>query len=134
MNFDQIEGDKGHVKCPFPNCNTKIIPYNKSLKDSIQIICNSPEMVNVEESEIQLEFFKIKDMWDFDNIGVSRPLQEYKDFKVNDKRFDIERLLICSECDKGPIGFAGHYEDEEKLPNTLTFYLSCKSMKYDIQT
>lgn len=131
MNFDQIEGDKGHVKCPFPNCNTKIIPYNKSLKDSIQIICNSPEMVNVEESEIQLEFFKIKDMWDFDNIGVSRPMEQIENFAVRGNSFNIERLLICSECDKGPIGFAGHFaKDDAANPNNMTYFLSCESMKY----
>lgn len=131
MNFGEFDG-KGHVKCPFPNCDTKTIAYNQKLKDSIRIISNPPEMVNINASETDVKFFEVNDMWDFDNIGVSKPLEEFKDFKIDSKNFEIERLLICSECDKGPIGFAGHFEDEEKLPNTLKFFLSCKSMKYDI--
>lgn len=134
MNFDQVKDNTGHVKCPFPNCNTKVIPYTESLKQSIAEICNAPSMVNIEDtSSSNTHFFQVQDMWDFDNIGVSRPLGDHKDFRIDDKVFDIERLLICSECDKGPIGFAGHFqEDQNKSPQNLLYFLSCNSMKYQI--
>lgn len=132
MNFDEVKDKTGHVKCPFPECNTKVIPYNETLTESILEIANPPKMVNVEASE-NVQFFKVGDMWDFDNIGVSRPLDDNKDFTIDDKVFDIERLLICSECDKGPIGFAGHFHnDENKSPQNLLYFLSCNSMKYQL--
>lgn len=129
MNFSEINDDCKTVKCPFPSCSTKIIPYTEALRTSILKVPNAPSMVNVESSDI--DFFKVNDMWDFDNIGVSRPMNEAKDFKVDDKNFSIERLLICSECDKGPIGFAGHFEgNEDPTPNNLIYYLSCNSVLY----
>lgn len=116
------------IKCPFPQCDTKIIPYTEALVQSVIEVPNAPEMVNVDQPVTK--FFRVEDMWDFDNIGVSRPLQDIKDFKINDEIFDIERILICSECDKGPIGFAGHFSNQEKHPNSLLYFLSCDSMKY----
>lgn len=134
MEFDHVKDSTGHIKCPFPNCNTKIIPYTETLKGSMISIENAPSMVNIDQSTLdKIDFFRVGDMWDFDNIGVSRPLQENKDFKIDDKVFDIERILICSECDKGPIGFAGHFNnDENKSPQNLLYFLSCKSMKYQV--
>lgn len=129
MKFDQIGENNGKIKCPFPNCNTNVIPLTDGLRGSITTVPNAPKMVNLEKAE---KFFKINDMWDFDNIGVSRDLPEIDNFTVDDVLFDIERILICSECDKGPIGFAGHFKDQEKLPNNLTFFLSCDSMEYQI--
>ncbi|EGV61356.1 Guanine nucleotide dissociation stimulator for Sec4p [Yamadazyma tenuis] len=134
MNFEQAREGTGSVKCPFPNCDTKIISYTEPLRESVVQIPSAPEMVNLEKTPSSSKFFRISDMWDFDNIGVSRPLEQYTDFKIDSQTFDIERILICSECDKGPIGFAGHFNhDTEKSPNTLTYFLSCNSMVYSGQ-
>lgn len=82
------------------------------------------------------KFFKIDDVWDFDNIGVSRPSGDIKQpiIEENNKvlNIKIERLLICSECDKGPIGFAG-LEGEDTDVKNLKYFLSCSSVLYDIK-
>lgn len=118
------------LKCPFTKCNATIISYNNLSPVKVE---NSPQMLypsNYEPSnEVFTDFFRINDVWDFDNIGVSRPSDELKQPKVSDSSFTIERLLICSECDRGPLGFAGHEQGETDV-SKLIYFLSCESVLY----
>lgn len=139
--YDQIdlgklvgEEKKVIVRCPFTKCNARIILVNKSLYDNFQTVKNSPEMVQPQESsgEGKEDFLKINDVWDFDNIGVSRPSDDLKQPEIDSTTFKIERLLVCSECDRGPLGFAGH-ETEETDVNKLKYFLSCSSVVYNVE-
>lgn len=75
-------------------------------------------------------FFKIDDVWDFDNIAVSKPTADLAKPTVADSSFSILRLLICSECDRGPLGFAGHLNGDSDV-GKLVYFLSCESVLYD---
>lgn len=132
------------IRCPFTSCNTRIIHLKPIINNEVEIK-NSPDMVAISEStpvpvtstDDSSFFFKIEDAWDFDNIGVSRPADDLKQptIKLGDEsvlKFKIERLLVCSECDKGPIGFAGFQDDENDVKN-LKYFLSCNSVIYDVK-
>lgn len=126
------------IRCPFGSCNTRIIMLSEKLLSSELIIKNSPDMVQISDNADSNpnQFFKINDVWDFDNIGVSRPSGDIKQpiIEENNKvlNIKIERLLICSECDKGPIGFAGLEGGDTDVKN-LKYFLSCSSVLYDIK-
>lgn len=125
------------IRCPFGTCNTRIIPLSEKLISNELHIQNSPDMVQLSDNSNPTSlFYKINDVWDFDNIGVSRPSDDIKQpiIRENDKTLNIkiERLLICSECDKGPIGFAGLEEGLTEVKN-LKYFLSCNSVLYDVE-
>lgn len=131
------------IRCPFTECNTRIIPLSTVSANKTEIE-DSPDMIAISESspipantiDGVSDYFRIEDVWDFDNIGVSKPSDQLKQPIVKNKDqsislFKIERLLICSECDKGPIGFAG-FEDGETDVKNLKYFLSCNSVLYDV--
>lgn len=127
------------LRCPFEKCNTRVIPLTDALRTSETTVHNAPPMLDVsEEASAQTSqeekelFFKIDDAWDFDNIGVSRPAPDLKQPSIHNTDFSIERLLICSECDKGPLGFAGFLDGETDIKK-LVYYLSCSSVLYDVE-
>lgn len=68
-------------------------------------------------------FYKAKDIWEFDNIGVSKPPSnvhdaEYIKMKNEDgetHHFAIVRYLVCGTCDQGIFGFGGYPSDLEDL-------------------
>ena len=128
--------DTGVVRCPFASCNARIIARSNALNESLQEIKNSPLMLKTTEDNTDEDdhhhFFHVGDVWDFDNIGVSRPAADlehplFSGGKSQD--FKIERLLICSECDRGPLGFAGFFNGENDVQK-LSYYLSCSSVVY----
>ena len=114
------------IRCPFDTCNARIIKLDSKLAGSQTTIANAPQMTADSE-----HFFAIADVWDFDNIGVSRPAPGLET-KIVQPLAKIERLLICSECDKGPLGFAGFIDGDDTDVKNLTYYLSCESVKYDV--
>lgn len=131
------------IRCPFSSCNTRIILLSTVNANKAQIE-GSPDMIAISESspvpantiEGVSDYFRVEDVWDFDNIGVSKPSEDLKQPTIKNKDasislFKIERLLICSECDKGPIGFAG-FEDGETDVKKLKYFLSCNSVLYDV--
>lgn len=143
QHFKEVDANKNTnssiiIRCPFDSCNTRIIMLSDKLLSNKLNIQNSPDMVQISDNTDSKanEFFKINDVWDFDNIGVSRPSDDIKQpiIEENNKvlNIKIERLLICSECDKGPIGFAGLEEDDTDVKN-LKYFLSCNSVLYDIK-
>ncbi|GEQ67456.1 hypothetical protein JCM33374_g1121 [Metschnikowia sp. JCM 33374] len=114
------------LRCPFPECHARIIRLDAKLASTQVKLDNAPQMTA--DSEL---FFTIADVWDFDNIGVSRPAPDLEK-KTVAPLARIERLLICSECDKGPLGFAGFVSEDETDVKKLAYYLSCESVKFDI--
>lgn len=77
-------------------------------------------------------FFQVADVWDFDNIGVSKAVPELHKSEAVGDLAKVERLLICSECDRGPLGFAGYVNAEDTDHKNLTYYLSRETVKYDV--
>lgn len=124
------------IRCPFDKCNARIIVLSKQYLANEITIQNSPEMVQLTgTSDDQTHFFKVNDVWDFDNIGVSRPADGLSQPTVEEgenMNLRVERLLICSECDKGPIGFAGFQDGNNDVKN-LKYFLSCNSVLYDVK-
>jgi hypothetical protein len=117
------------LRCPYSKCNARIIkPSEKCdiIEDNIEIEFIRPSSAT-DESETSVveddhKFLRIDDVWDFDNIGVS------KNF---DNKHDIERLIICSDCDRGPLGFAKFdLGNEDKNVKDLRYYLSLGSCVY----
>ncbi|KAG0680519.1 hypothetical protein C6P40_002342 [Pichia californica] len=73
-------------------------------------------------------FYKAKDIWEFDNIGVSKPPKDLKNpefIKLKSENggdihnFAIVRYLVCGECDKGVFGFGGYSFDLEDSENRI---------------
>lgn len=112
------------LRCPFDGCHARLIRLLPSLNSSRTVISGAPKM-----TQASTNFFLIHDVWDFDNIGVLRAA----DFEVSGTSplAKVERLLICSECDQGPLGFAGFSKDDETDVKNLIYLLSCESVLYD---
>lgn len=121
---------EGVARCPFPSCNTRIILL-KQVRESRVLVTGAPEMVVPNQDTPRSDdFFRVDDVWDFDNIGVSRPAQDLPQPQVQDSNVRIERLLVCSECDQGPLGFAG-FEDGDTDVKQLKYFLACLSLLYN---
>lgn len=116
------------LRCPFAECNTRIIPLTPELKQALVTISGAPDMItsSADAHETANEFYVVNDVWDFDNIGVSRPTDEAPTPDIAD--FTIQRLLVCSECDRGPLGFAGYAGTDDDVKK-LRYYLSSTSVK-----
>lgn len=76
-------------------------------------------------------FYRVDDVWDFDNVGVSRPTANMALPIVGDETLNVERLLVCSECDRGPLGFAGVSETQSNTHENLKYFISCDSVLYE---
>ncbi|KAI5968253.1 hypothetical protein CANMA_002469 [Candida margitis] len=137
------------LRCPFPSCHARIIAYSATATPSVDIdhapLCASIESYHSQKSDPKLSssttaFYSIGDVWDFDNIGVSKPSEVLPDPIVvganghedESEKVDVERLLICSECDRGPLGFAGIAIGEDKTHLNLKYFLSQNSVLYDV--
>lgn len=135
VEYDEVDGTEVRlsiVRCPFSPCNARIIASNGLRRVKI---ADSPSLVSILKDQDHDTFFAVDDVWDFDNIGVLRPSDDIKQPKIgenNTEDIKIERLLICSACDKGPLGFAG-FEGDESDVKKLKYFLSCKSVLYQLQ-
>ncbi|ODV80240.1 putative nucleotide release factor [Suhomyces tanzawaensis NRRL Y-17324] len=126
------------TRCSFQKCNARIIPVTETLQKNIVEIKEAPKMMSTatdanEVVKSSASFFQIGDVWDFDNIGVSRPTEEVAGkFSLEDSEtfINIERVLVCSECDRGPIGFAGLSSTDLNDVKNLKYFLSCNSVLY----
>lgn len=116
--------DNAILRCPFDLCHARIIRLLPSLYSTKTTIEGAPKM-----TKDSLNFFQIGDMWDFDNIGVLKTI-DLASTSVGPLA-KVERLLICSECDQGPIGFAGYIEADQTDVKKLVSLLSCESVLYD---
>jgi len=90
---------------------SSLVEHGKNAKQILCIRCKSkilpPQMGTYEESEFELEsmtkdtvgqkevlkqFFRVEDMFDFDNIGFTNTVETTK-------------FLSCADCDVGPLGY-----------------------------
>uniref|UniRef100_A0A0L0P0M5 Mss4-like protein n=1 Tax=Candidozyma auris TaxID=498019 RepID=A0A0L0P0M5_CANAR len=129
IGFSEIQSKqypRSIIRCPFDNCKTRIILLNETLAQRRREIANAPAMA--QESR---NFFELDDVWDFDNIGVSKAAPQLQSSLKVGEIEKVERLLICSECDKGPLGFAGFRNPEDTDVKKLCYYLSCESVAYE---
>ncbi|QPG76621.1 hypothetical protein FOA43_004013 [Brettanomyces nanus] len=62
------------------------------------------------------QFYRVDSFWDFDNVGVSKPVINITSDQVinlvrcdtnESENFLIYRYLTCGGCDKGAVGFGG---------------------------
>lgn len=124
-------GEGDHVgkvmRCPFAQCNTRIIECSPGLYATKKAVALGPAMATA-LGEASGDFYVVGDVWDFDNIGVSRASADLEQPGIDN--FKLERLLVCSECDRGPLGFAGFVGDESDVKN-LVYYLSTNSVVYE---
>lgn len=112
------------IRCPFDKCNTRIIKLDQTLAQSVTEVPGAPKMT------VDLRrFFVVNDVWDFDNIGVSKPTDTLESVESLAK---VERLLVCSECDQGPLGFAGYSDASETDVKKLQYFLACEAVVYDL--
>lgn len=124
---EALDAENAILRCPFEGCNARLIRLQPSLKSTKIVIPGAPKM-----TQESVDFFQIADVWDFDNIGVSKPaeLESASDVPLA----KVERLLICGECDQGPLGFAGFISADESDVKKLSYFLSCESVLYDVTT
>ncbi|ODV67175.1 Mss4-like protein [Hyphopichia burtonii NRRL Y-1933] len=143
IEYDHYGGDI-IIRCPFEMCHARVIPL-ATVRGTEILIQNSPDMLQIKDNHAvptptngNIQFYKVNDVWDFDNIGVSKPANDLKQPIIKDSQdsepieFKIERLLVCSECDKGPLGFAGHQDNNTDV-KSLKYFLSCKSVLYEVR-
>lgn len=87
-------------------------------------------------------FLVVPDVWDFDNIGVSRDIPSSllgdlgdKDeftFDYGDSSWKIKKCLkylICADCDKGPIGLICQVQDQDNDEEKVIHLLSLRSLQ-----
>ncbi|KAL0861722.1 hypothetical protein ABMA27_009201 [Loxostege sticticalis] len=100
---DYVEDGKNKllVKCKF--CGSKIL--EKKTAKYVAIEKELPLMqqdANRKDGEVQKEmineYFHVENMYIFENIGFTHPVDNYK-------------YLICADCDAGPVGY---YELDSK--------------------
>ena len=79
------------------HCPSKILPpnmgfYEDSKEYELQIVKKDAEGAVCITKEKIFQFYRVEDMFDFDNVGFS-------------KTVDNKKYLICADCDAGPIGY-----------------------------
>ena len=94
LSEDDVKNIKQLV-CPY--CPSKILPpkmgsYEDTKEYELQIVKKSDEGVVHIAKEKLSQFYRVEDMFDFDNIGFSNTVDEVK-------------YLICADCEAGPIGY-----------------------------
>ena len=78
-------------------CPSKILPptmgsYEDSKEYELQIVKKNDEgIVNIVKEKLS-QFYCVEDMFDFDNVGFSKTVENMK-------------YLICADCEAGPIGY-----------------------------
>jgi hypothetical protein len=69
-------------------------------------------------------FYKAKDIWEFDNVGVSKPPSNIKNAEIFTLKacedgevhnYAVVRYLVCGHCDQGAFGFGGYLMDLDEL-------------------
>ncbi|CEP21090.1 unnamed protein product [Cyberlindnera jadinii] len=117
------------LRCPYSQCNARIITPKcnvvKRIETGIPFIKVGED---VSTDAITDNFIIVDDVWDFDNIGVSKPTDQFVESGVK-----VERLIICSECDRGPLGFAFFDNDDEKDVKKLKYAVHLDSFVYDLK-
>lgn len=128
--------------CSFKECSCKIIKLESapivklqnSVLDTFQLMQQHKSETTNEQADV--EFLLIKDVWDFDNIGVSKDIPSHQDvvediaFELDGQQWKIDqhlKYLICADCDKGPIGIVCSISNDDNKKDTV-YMLSLPSV------
>ena len=146
--------------CAFEACGCKIISVADdnvvtmpvSVIDSFRLMRNVKKDNAAPASSPNAEFLVVGDVWDFDNVGVSKdippsnitvivdtestPVEETTvyEYSHENKTWQITKCvkyLICADCDKGPIGMVCEVAESGNAANTkLVHLLSLSSVSH----
>lgn len=145
--------------CAFEACGCKIISVDESKVvslpgsaiDAFRLMRNSKQDSGA-NSGSDTRFLIVGDVWDFDNVGVSKDIPpsnisaivevegaenatpevyEYVYENSNWKINKCVKYLICADCDKGPIGMVCEVAEADNASNTkLVHMLSLSSVTH----
>ena len=64
------------------------------------------------------QWYRVDDMFDFDNVGFSKTVDDCK-------------FLTCADCEIGPIGYQGHnsIKCQQNFPQRLSHYRNTSFQK-----
>ncbi|CCE62730.1 hypothetical protein TPHA_0D00870 [Tetrapisispora phaffii CBS 4417] len=126
------------LRCSFTDCNSMIINL-----DDDKIVSMSDEiyaafkLMQQKDGSHNNKFMIVNDIWDFDNVGVSRDIPEQVvdnngeliEVEISDEQWSISKCLkylLCADCDKGPIGMV--CELTNKRDNSITKTINLLSL------
>lgn len=111
------------AQCAFPGCHSAIIEITEPRTAQLPPdALESFQLMQRPDSKLG-QFVIVDDVWDFDNIGVSKDLPNQSkpievSFNWNNKHYSVDRCikyLICADCDRGPIGVVVHTKENQQL-------------------
>ena len=94
MNLGELINEAGKNKSQIVcvRCKSKILPPNMGTYEEIECELDCIEKDREGDKEILKEFFRVEDMFDFDNLGFTNTVENRK-------------FLSCADCDLGPLGY-----------------------------
>lgn len=107
--------------CTFSDCGCKIIKVDttpivklpSNVLDKFHLMQKGKDQHKDQEIDGYSNFLLINDVWDFDNIGVSKEIPttseilDHIEFEYGNEKWEINKhlkYLVCADCDRGPIG------------------------------
>ncbi|CUS21179.1 LAQU0S02e07756g1_1 [Lachancea quebecensis] len=122
------------LRCPFAGCDSCIVSADEDRKVVLPAEVYEKLRLALPSSQASRsgEFSMFEDIWDFDNIGVSRQVpveaegavesaQELR-FTWKERPYTLGKLqkyLICADCDRGPLGIVCEIADAEGACKTV---------------
>lgn len=100
---------------------------------------------NGEQNASQIDFLITDSFWDFDNIGVSRSIESLNldeghspaneaMIPFANKKYRVvnaSKYLICSECDRGPVGVVLSLQEDDSEAQRDVCLLSLASVNME---
>ena len=96
---DLINDEQKNSKClTCLRCDSKILPQNmgtfeKDVEKSLHVMHKKQEDAGIKKEKLK-QFFVVNDMFDFDNIGFTKPVDN-----------NTIKYLICADCEVAPLGW-----------------------------
>lgn len=97
---DLVSSEKNAKALACLRCNCKILPTNTgtyvndvALEKELHVMHKKQEEAGIKKEKIK-QFFVVNDMYDFDNIGFTKPVNN-----------ETVKYLICADCEVGPLGW-----------------------------
>jgi len=73
-------------------CKSKILPPHLGTYEECEFELESMTKETAGTKEVLTQFYRVEDMYDFDNMGFTNTVQNIK-------------YLSCSDCEVGPLGY-----------------------------